>query len=196
MSASIFQAVDIFYEISKGNRKAVNAWVKSKPDTTICNEQGQSVLHAAVLTGDKKIVKAILKSNVDVNMLDKSGTTALDCAIDHGYKSIILEMIKHKAKVTTMENAEFVKVIIGQMGSGFSIGKILAIIGLCWIGAALTSFVLLADLFMAGDLLGWTLLVTGACSLCGAGILIINSWNKPLYVQFYEQESYQVTALH
>lgn len=194
MSASIFQAVDIFYEISKGNRKAVNAWARSKPDTAIRNEQGQSVLHAAVLVGDKSTVKAILKSNVDVNMLDKSGTTALDHAIDYGQRAIVLELIKHKAKVTTVENAEFVKVFIGQIGSGFSIGKIFAAVGLFWIGLASISLVLLGDLFVTGSLLGWAILVGGACCLYGAGRLIINSWSKPAYVYFYEQESYLLTT--
>ncbi|HSW75716.1 MAG TPA: ankyrin repeat domain-containing protein, partial [Candidatus Saccharimonadales bacterium] len=55
MNASIFQAIDIFHAISRGNIKTVNAWVKLNSNLSICNEQGQSVLHAAVLANNKNI---------------------------------------------------------------------------------------------------------------------------------------------
>ncbi|MCX5924322.1 MAG: ankyrin repeat domain-containing protein [Candidatus Dependentiae bacterium] len=83
MSASTFQAVDIFYEISKGNRRSVKSWLKSSPDLSICNKLGQSVLHAAVLANSDHMVKIVLTSKVPVNALDKTGKTALDYAVDH-----------------------------------------------------------------------------------------------------------------
>lgn len=108
-SASISQSVDIFHEISKGSYKAIHLWVRSKPDLSIRNAQGQSILHMAVLSGKKKMVSYILRHRFDVNALDNNRKTALDVAIDHGNKDIIFELVYKKALVTTIDNQKYLE---------------------------------------------------------------------------------------
>jgi hypothetical protein len=104
--------IDIFYEISQNNLKAVQKWAASKPDVSVVDERGQSPLHAAVLAGKVSLVKAVLKSNVDVNAVDIDGQTALDLAVDHGYGEIVLMLVKKHAKVTTPASLAHAQVIV------------------------------------------------------------------------------------
>jgi len=110
LSAALnIQAVDIFHAIKQYDLKSVRLWVKSSSDTTICNAEGQSILHAAVLTGKNRMVKAILKSGVEVNNLDRAQKTALDYAAEYSYENISLRLIQHKAKVTRQDNAAYIQ---------------------------------------------------------------------------------------
>lgn len=109
-----FYGHDIFYQITHNNLKSVKALIKSEFDASVRNQDGQSILHLAVLTGDKSMVKAVLKSKTPVNALDYEGKTALDYAVEYGSKQIILELIKHKAKVTTRENEDYALYIIKE----------------------------------------------------------------------------------
>ena len=121
---------DIFYEISQGNLKAVKKWVSSKPDVSVCNDQGQSVLTAAVLTGSYNMVKAVLKSAVDINMLDQKGKTALDWACDYGYEKIVLMFVKKGAKVTNQDSLQQAKLIV--LGYSQKIIRRFFIMGSIW----------------------------------------------------------------
>lgn len=98
----------IFHDIAQGNKKAVKVWLKSKPDLSIMNEQGQTVLHVAVMTGDWSMVKTVLKSKIAINVLDKQGKTALDCAVDQSDVKMVQKLFNRKAQVTTQQNAEYV----------------------------------------------------------------------------------------
>lgn len=102
------QTIDIFHAINHNYIKEIRTWVKSCPDTTVCDDQNQSVLHLAVLTGNYKIVKTILKSKVNVNLIDKHYKTALDYAVDYGYDKIAYLLVQHKAKVTTAANTRYI----------------------------------------------------------------------------------------
>ena len=103
---------DIFYEIARCNNKAVKAWIKSKPDLSICNQQGQSVLTAAVLTGNFRVVLAVLRTKVDVNAVDNQGKTALDYAVQHHYDKIVCKLAYRKAQVTSSEATEYVQKVV------------------------------------------------------------------------------------
>lgn len=105
---------DIFYCIQQGDIKAVKAWVKSKPDISVINQEGRSVLIAAVLTRNHKIVQEILDSEVNVNLRDYYGKTALDYAVDHGCRKMIMPLIWANAKVTTAANELWVKQIVSN----------------------------------------------------------------------------------
>lgn len=109
VSASISQSVDIFYEIANCDYQAVQYWIKFKPDFSIRNELGQSIVHAAVLTGKVKMVKEVLRSPVDVNICDNNGKTALDIASDYGDRAIVCELVGVGASVTSSYNEAWVK---------------------------------------------------------------------------------------
>ncbi len=101
-------SIDIFQAITQGNKKAVQTWIKSKPDLLIFNDQGQTVLHAAVMTGDWSMVKAVLRSKIAINILDAQGKTALDYAVDEYDEKIVCKLVRCKAQVTTERAAEYV----------------------------------------------------------------------------------------
>lgn len=115
LAASVFQAkspvyqLDIFYEISKGNVKAVKAWLDLQQDISVKNDQGQSLLHAAVLAKNRKIIKMLVKAGVAVNALDVAEKTALDYAVELNQNSIAFKLVKNKAKLTTLNNQELLK---------------------------------------------------------------------------------------
>ncbi len=205
MNASIFQAIDIFHAISRGNIKTVNAWVKLNSNLSICNEQGQSVLHAAVLANNKNIVKLLLKSSINVNEIDKKGKTALDYAIDYGYESIVLELGKHKAKVTTEQNAEFVKILLENEPTGlfFSIVKIFVgygLISLAVFGGTGLVMALAMSLGMGGPTHWGVVIFCGSLLSIGAYIAytggsLIFSGCKSAYKNISDWELYHFRAL-
>jgi hypothetical protein len=141
------QAIDIFYAIKSYHLKDVRTWLKLERDLTICNKEGQSILHAAVLTGKSKMVKTILKSGIDVNILDKGYQTALDYAVESGTNEIILNVIKYKGKVTSMQNAEFVSLLAQKVKRNF------------WFMVALKFGLLMPLFLMVGFVLGATIAV-------------------------------------
>ena len=100
---------DIFYELSKGNTKAVKAWLKSKPDLSVKNEQGQTLLHAATIAGKNDIVKMLAKAGIAMNVVDHVGKTALDYAVELNQNSIAFKLVKNKAKLTTLANQEHLR---------------------------------------------------------------------------------------
>jgi hypothetical protein len=120
LAASVIQAKspvyqsDIFYEISQGNIKAVKAWVKLKPDLSLKNAQGQTVLHAAVFAGNRNMVKILVKAGVEVNALDNAGKTALDLSVEQGYEKLIFHLVKKKAQVSNHANLIQVQALISD----------------------------------------------------------------------------------
>lgn len=105
---------DIFYEIAQGNKKAVRTWLKSKPDLSICNDQGQSLLAVAVVTGQRDMVKIFIKAGVVINHVDKQGKTALDHAVEYGCVKIVCDLAKKGAKVTTTDNLYYLKTVLKE----------------------------------------------------------------------------------
>ncbi len=99
----VFQS-DIFYEISHGNTKAVKALVTFKSNLSVKNEQGQSLLHAAVLTGNRKMVKILVKAGVAINELNLQGKTALDLSVESDHIKMMYYLVKNGGKVTTQQN--------------------------------------------------------------------------------------------
>ena len=95
---------DIFYEISKNNIRAIQFWLKTKPDLSITNNQGQTVLGAAVIANKRNMVKFLIKAGANVNALDRSKKTALDYAVESDNVKISATLAKYYAKVTTAEN--------------------------------------------------------------------------------------------
>ncbi len=105
LSSICLAQATIFHDISQGNKKAVKFWLKSKPDLSIMNEQGQTVLHAAVMTGDWSMVKTVLKSKIAINVLDKQGKTALDRAVIMHNNKMAYQLVKVGGRVTSEDLA-------------------------------------------------------------------------------------------
>ncbi len=102
----------IFHDIAQGNKKAVKVWLKSNPDLLIMNDQGQTVLHAAVQSGNRNIVKMLTKAGVELNILDKQGKTALDHAVEVGHVKISYDLVKKKALIACAYNEKPLKELI------------------------------------------------------------------------------------
>ncbi len=97
----------IFHAISQNDTKLVKKMLQSKEYNNPTNENGQTILHAAVLTNNWKAVKVILISGfTNINQLDKYGKTAMDYAVEHGYNKLVKKLYKNKGKVTSLENAK------------------------------------------------------------------------------------------
>ena len=105
---------DIFYEISQGNTKAVKAWLKLKPDLSVKNAQGQTLLHAAVFADNRKMVKMLVKAGVLVNALDAAGKTALDLSVESGHEKTTFYLVQKKAQVSNHDNLVQVQAMISD----------------------------------------------------------------------------------
>ncbi len=124
----------IFHNIAQGNKKAVKAWIKSKPDLSIMNDQGQTILHAAVMTGDLLMVKTVLKSKIAINILDKQGKTALDRAVIMHNNKMAYQLVKVGGRVTSEDLAWKLKSIYTSRAlKFFVVGWFLT--PLFWIGS-------------------------------------------------------------
>ncbi len=129
---------DIFYEISQGNTKAIKAWLKSKPDVSIKNQQGQTLLHGAVLAENRSIIKMLVKAGVEVNALDNAGKTALDLSVESGLVKITYDLLKKKALIASVANEKPLKdLIVKRMtrlykifGGIFVVGLVLIVAGI------------------------------------------------------------------
>ena len=101
--ASMFASAknDVFYEISKGSVGKIKSWLKTKPDLTVRNALGMSVLHAAVLSGSSDMVAMLVRSGAVVNALDSKGQTALDSAVIMHNNKIAYQLVKFGGKVTS-----------------------------------------------------------------------------------------------
>ena len=100
---------DIFYAISQGSVSKARTWLKAKPDLSVRNAQGQSVLTVAILTRNYGLINLFIKAGVAVNGVDNAGKTALDYAVETNSSKIARQLIKHGAKVTSEINAERLK---------------------------------------------------------------------------------------
>jgi ankyrin repeat protein len=103
---------NIFYEIVRGNSKAVSVWLKSKPDLSTRNEKGQTFLIASVLTGQRNLAKMFVKSGAQVNATDLEGKTALDYAVEYGHVKMICDLVKCGGKVTNSNNLYHLKSVM------------------------------------------------------------------------------------
>jgi hypothetical protein len=103
----------IFHAISQNNPVLVKNMLQSGQYSNTINENGQTILHAAVLANNWKAVKTILKSNqININQFDTYNKTAMDYAVEHGHNKMISKLYKNKGKVTSLGNAEYTKKII------------------------------------------------------------------------------------
>ena len=103
---------DIFYEIARGNKKSIKTWLKSKPDLSIRNDKGQTVLAVAALTGQRDLVKMFVKAGAVINAVDSEGKTALDHAVEFGHVKMICDLVKCGGKVTTSQNLYHLKSVM------------------------------------------------------------------------------------
>jgi hypothetical protein len=133
---------DIFYEISRGNKKSIKTWLQPKPDLSIKNAQGQTVLIAAVQAGQRELVTMLVKAGAQVNAIDHAGKTALDYAVAQGNKNIALMLVHHKAKVTSLQSAHDVCEIAQKAKRQF------------WMMLALKVGILIPLMLVAGSFLG------------------------------------------
>ena len=121
-----------FYTIAQKDTKALDQFLKTAP-SDIVNEEGQTLLHAAVLANNAKAVKMILKSNSEnINQLDNHGKTAMDYAVEYGHKKILKKLYKQDGKVTSFENIQHAyKIISRPYKAAFFIGLCIFTIGAC-----------------------------------------------------------------
>lgn len=162
-SVVLMSLESVFAEIKKGNVVAIRNWVKTKPDAQGRNEKRQSLLAVAVIHGDLAIVRSLLKTNVSINAVDDEGKTALDWAVEYGYTDIALELAVKKAKVSSLENENFLKVLLRQRAAyWFSISDIVRQIassigmiigGTFLIGLDMDSYAVVTGCFLAGAIL-------------------------------------------
>ncbi|MBP7854329.1 ankyrin repeat domain-containing protein [Candidatus Babeliales bacterium] len=114
MYAQSVASSDIFQAIEQGDKKAVKAWIKSKPNLSIKNGNGQTLLGAAVCAGKRSIVKSLIKAGADVNALDSASKTALDHAVENKLGKVAFMLIQHKAHVTSDVNLQRLKELCGS----------------------------------------------------------------------------------
>ena len=96
---------DVFYDVIRGDKKALNAWLASHPDLTIRNDQGQSVLTFAAMAGNGNVVRLLYKAGALVNTLDHKGKTALDYVVERNNFVMARQLVQYGAKVTSENNA-------------------------------------------------------------------------------------------
>ena len=194
-SASISQSIDIFHEISKGNYKAVKSWVKSKPDVSIRDGQGQSIVHAAVVAGDIRTLGYLLSCKPDLSLVDNAGKTALDVAIDHGNEGIIFKLVYKKALVSTVDNKKYVEILYkNKFQKQRMFQKIFLCLSLSVVALIATMFAYII-VFCSGSGLGHFLLLsvgifTGLLLFCPPCWLI--TWSTVKYIY----DSYHIPNYH
>lgn len=89
--------------------------LQKNTQVTQINNDGQTILHVAVLSNNAQMVNIILKSGlVNINQLDKYGKTAMDYAVEYAYNKMIRKLYKYKAKVTSQDNALYAKKVIAR----------------------------------------------------------------------------------
>lgn len=124
---------DIFYEIKKGNFRAVKAWLKTKPDLSVKNEQGQSLLMVAVENKKSNIIKILIKAGVDLNYVDQVGKTALDLAVEQQNHSIAITLFKKGATVVSIHNLQILKRWQKNRGFWFTIGSVIGFVAVAFL---------------------------------------------------------------
>lgn len=70
-------------------------------------ENGETALHAAVISGNRETIEVLLKHNVDVNSDDGDGMTALFYAVELGHDDIAEQLLEHNARVNKKNNAGY-----------------------------------------------------------------------------------------
>lgn len=111
-SAPVRVQTDIFYEIAKGNKKAIRSWLKTKPNLSLCNDNGQSLLTVAAVSGHRAIVKMLMKAGALINSVDQAGKTVLDYAVEYSQFKIVCDLVKKGGKVMKADNLYRVKSIL------------------------------------------------------------------------------------
>ena len=113
LGMQIFAQESLFYTIKQGRNFDLKNILQKNSESIQLNEEGQTVLHVAVLADNWQALKFILNSSfVDINKLDKYGKTAMDYAVEYGRSKMIKRLYKNHGKVTASDNAEYAKKII------------------------------------------------------------------------------------
>jgi hypothetical protein len=105
---------DIFYAVKKGDVKAVKAWITTKPDLAIKNDQGQSLLTLAVASSRERIVNLLLKAGAQLNVPDKHGKTVLDYALEHNQPKIAKLLVRHAGVAMVESNKELLEKMLNK----------------------------------------------------------------------------------
>ena len=155
---------DIFYEIARGNKKSIKTWLKSKPDLSIRNDKGQTVLAVAALTGQRDLVKMFVKAGAVINAVDSEGKTALDHAVEFGHVKMICDLVKCGGKVTTSQNLYHLKSVMKDRAFSLFVrfGILFLVGGLIFVPIFILSSCALAISSTAYTIVASSLLVIGA----------------------------------
>ncbi|MBI2344743.1 ankyrin repeat domain-containing protein [Candidatus Dependentiae bacterium] len=125
-----------FYPIRQKDAYSLQSIFVKNFDFAHRNNEGQTILHIAVIMNNWQAVKVILKSGFsNINQLDKHGKTAMDYAVEYGYRKMVKKLIKKQGKVTSLENAIYTKELLSSpfkklllVSLGFFIGAIVLMV--------------------------------------------------------------------
>ena len=90
----------LLYSISDPSSDLYNFFLDKNADITLCNNEGEGILHAIVFSGDNSRLNKILKNyKLDINHRTKEGVTALLLAISLEKIDVAENLIKNGANV-------------------------------------------------------------------------------------------------
>jgi ankyrin repeat protein len=95
---------DIFGAIAQQKTDNVRVWLRKTPKLELTNQQGQTLLHAAVDAGNARMVFLLVKAGVQVNAVDLAGKTALDYALEQKKSRMARYLIKNHGTINVPAN--------------------------------------------------------------------------------------------
>jgi ankyrin repeat protein len=88
--------------ISCGRSELVQLLLQHKASVTVCDRDGQTALHLAVLEGNAQVVRALINSGANINARDARGETPIYSGVDgeHDALPAIVELLKAEPDLT------------------------------------------------------------------------------------------------
>ena len=97
----------IFSAALVGDLDAIKDFLNAGSDINKKDNNGQTVLHVAIIEGHEEIIKFLISKRVDLNIKDSSGSTALFYAVTKNQKNIIKLLLEKGANVDVKNNSLF-----------------------------------------------------------------------------------------
>lgn len=86
----------------RGQATLARALIESGEEINICDENGNTPLHAAVKYPE--LVELLLKFGINPNAQNNKGQTALHCAVEDGFKESCRALINHDSNLNMKDN--------------------------------------------------------------------------------------------
>ena len=97
----------IFSAALVGDLDAIKDFLNAGSDINKKDNNGQTVLHVAIIEGHEEIIKFLISKRVDLNIKDSSGSTALFYAVTKNQNNIIKLLLEKGANVDVKNNSLF-----------------------------------------------------------------------------------------